>query len=184
MTKAPVLLLLLAAGLAGCRNDLRQVDAINARVSSEDRAQDVTLIYSKNGHVDAKLFAKEFVRAERAKPPYTDARNGLRMEFYDSLLHVQSTVTARYARWYEGKGNVLLRDHVRVRNNKGEELQTEELVWNEAARKFYTEKPVRIQTPTQTLIGTGLEANQNFTWHRIIGIKGTVKVDKGAVPAD
>jgi LPS export ABC transporter protein LptC len=185
INRAFLLLVLFALTFVSCENDMRKVDAINARgYSGEDRATGVTIIYSKEGRVEARLFAKEFIRAEAARPPYTDARQGLRIEFYDSTLLIQSTVKARYARWYEGKGNVLLRRDVVVANKKGEELHTEELVWNEALKKFFTEKPVRIITPTQTLYGDGLEANQDFTWHKITNIKGMVRVDKSAVPAE
>ncbi len=174
---------LLAGGLAGCRNDLKDVDKLSARrLPEEDHAQGVTIIYSTNGRVSSRLFAKDFIRADKARPSYTDARSGVRIEVYDSALNVQTRVTAKYARWYETQGNVLLRDSVRISNNKGERLETEELVWNESTQKFFTEKPVHIVTATQDLRGTGMEANQDFSEYRIVKLQGTVNVEKGALP--
>jgi LPS export ABC transporter protein LptC len=169
-------------GLLSCRNKIEDIQSLSGTGSSEDKAQDVTIIYSSGGKVEARLYAKEFIRADKARPPYTDARSGVRIEIFDSSLKIQSTVTARYARWYETKGNVLLRDQVRVRNNKGEELQTEELIWSEANKKFFTEKAVRINMPTQSFYGTGLEADQNFSNYKILQPRGVVPVDKGQVP--
>ncbi len=176
-------LLLAGGGLAGCRNDLKEVDKLTARrLPEEDHAKGVTIIYSTNGKVSSRLMAPDFVRAEKARPPYTDAKKGVTIEVYDSTLAVQTTVTAKYARWYEQQGNVLLRDSVRISTIKGERLETEELVWNESTKKFFTEKPVRIITPTQDLRGNGMEANQDFTEYTIGGLQGRVNVEKGALP--
>jgi LPS export ABC transporter protein LptC len=113
-----------------------------------------------------------------------DARKGLRIESYDDSTRMQSTLTARYARYYMRQGNILIRDSIQVVTKKGERLSTEELVWNERLKKFYTEKFVRIKTPTQVMYGDGLEANQDFTWYEITNIKGIMQVNKGDVPAE
>ena len=67
-------------------------------------------------------------------------------------------------------------------NKKGEKLNTEELVWNQSAKKLFTEKFVKITTPTQVMYGDGLEANEDFTWYRILNPKGIVAVDKKEIP--
>lgn len=175
--------LLPALLLLSCGNSMEEIQALTDKgFGREERAKDVTIIYSSDGRVEAQLHAAEFVRLERARPPYTDAQGGVRIEIFDSSGGLKTTVTARYARWYETKGNVLLRDSVRVKNEKGEELQTNELVWSEVEKKFFTEKPVQINTLTQTLSGKGLEADQSFSNYRIMELTGAVRVDKSQVP--
>lgn len=169
--------------LSACRNDPKEIDALfNKTTLQQDKAEEVTIIYSTNGHAKARLFANEFIRNEQAKPPYTDARKGLKIEFFNDSLQVENTLTARYGRWYENTGNILLRDSIVVVNKKGEQLHTEELVWNPGVNKFYSEKFVRIVTATQTMYGDGLEANQDFSWYEIKNPKGTVRVSKDQVP--
>lgn len=183
MTKRSSLLLIPFLLLGACRNSMAEIEALSDKgFGREERAKDVTILYSSNGRVEARLHAAEFVRMEKARPPYTDAQGGVRILIFDSLGGVKTTVDARYARWYETKGNILLRDSVRVKNEKGEELQTEELVWNEADKKFFTEKPVQINTLTQTLSGKGLEADQSFSNYRIVELTGAVRVNKEQVP--
>lgn len=166
-----------------CKNDPKEIDAlVSKQAIQEDRAEDVTIIYSEHGQSRIRMFATEFIRNEIAKPPYVDMRQGLKVEFFDDSLNVESTLTAMYARWYEGKGNVLIRDSVVVVNKKGETLRTEELIWNQDVRKFYTEKFVRINTPDQVMYGDGLEANEDFSWYRIKNPKGTVRVNKEEMP--
>jgi LPS export ABC transporter protein LptC len=170
--------------LASCKNDPKDIDAlVNKTAAQEDKAFDVTILYSENGKLKARLFTKEFVRNEVAKPPFVDMKKKLFVEFFDdSTMEVTSTLNAKYARYYEQQENVLIRDSIVVVNKKGERLNTEELVWNQKLRKFYTEKFVRITTPTQVMYGDGLEANEDFSWYQIKNPKGIVKVDKTDVP--
>lgn len=179
---APGVLFLLML-FTSCKNDPKEIDAlVTKNTMREDKALDVTILYSEDGQTKARLFSKEFIRNEVAKPPYIDMNKGLKVEFFDDSLKVKTVLTARYARYYEQQGNVLIRDSVVVVNQKGERLQTEELVWNQNVRKIYTEKFVKIHTPTQILYGDGLEANEDFSWYIIKNPRGIVQVDKSEVP--
>jgi LPS export ABC transporter protein LptC len=169
--------------LASCTNDPKEIDALVGKgTAREDVAHDVTLLVSENGHMKTRLFAKEFVRNDVAKPPYIDMRKSVRVEFFNDSLQVESVLTAKYARYYERQGNILIRDSVTVLNKKGERLNTEELVWNQNIRKIFTEKFVRIITPTQIIYGNGLEANEDFTWYKILNPTGIVQVNKTDLP--
>jgi len=103
-------------------------------------------------------------------------------EFFNDSAQVKNTLTARNARWYEQEGNILIRDSVVIINDKGERLDTEELVWNKSIEKFFTEKPVRITTATHVIYGKGMEANQDFSLYKIFNPTGNVQVDKKEMP--
>lgn len=176
-----VLFLLILAG--ACKNDPKEINAlIGKNQMREDRATDVTFIYSEKGKIKARIFAHDFIHNEFATPPYADFKNGMKAEFYNDSGTVASTLTAGYARYYEKEGNVLIRDSVVIVSKKGEQLNTEELIWNQKIAKFFTEKFVKITTPTQVTYGDGLEANQDFSQYQIKNLKGTVQVSKSEVP--
>lgn len=169
--------------IAACKNDPKDIQALTTKNDMRlDVAHDVTIIYSEHGKTKARLTAKEFIRNEQAKPPYVDMKNGVNAEFYNDSLVVTSTLSAKNARYYDKEGNILVRDSVMVKNAKGEQLKTEELVWNEKIKKFYTEKFVTITTPTQILYGDGLEANEDFTIYHIMNLKGSMQVQKSEMP--
>jgi LPS export ABC transporter protein LptC len=167
---------------SSCKNDPKEIDQLMRKSAQEDKAEDVAIIYSEQGKAKIRMFTKEFVRNEQAKPPYTDMRKGLRVEFYNDSMVIQTTLDALYGRYYEEKGDVLIRDSVVVVNQKGDTLRTEELIWNQKVKKIYTEKFVRINTPDQVMLGDGLEANEDFSWYRIKNPKGVVKVNKQEMP--
>ncbi len=169
--------------LAACKNDPKEISALTGKsLYQVDRAEDITLIYSEHGKVKARIYATEYISNDAAKPPYMDMKKGIKAEVYNDSMQVESTLTANYARYYEKQGNFLIRDNIVVVNKKGETLNTEELVWNQSIQKFFTEKFVKITTPTLVMYGDGLEANQDFSWYRILNQKGTMLVDKGEVP--
>ena len=56
-------------------------------------------------------------------------KDGLRVDFFDEEAAIKNTLTAKYGRYFESKGNVLVKDSVVIKNVKGETLETEELIW-------------------------------------------------------
>ncbi len=169
--------------VSSCKNDPDQIRLLTGKGNfHQDRAEDITGIYSKNGKVKARLFAHEYIKNESAKPPYTDLNKSLRIEFFNDSGSLEHTLTADSCRVYEIEGNAVVWGNVQIISVKGEQLNTEELVWNRSINKFFTEKPVKITTGTEVLYGQGLEANQDFTWYKILNPNGSVQVKKGEVP--
>ncbi len=168
---------------ASCKNDLKKMQqTIDRSMLNTERADSVTIIYSKEGITKAQLFAKTFNHVQDAKPPYIEMKNGIKVLFYNDSMNLQSTLLAKYGRYFEQSGNVLVRDSVVVYNIKKEQLNTEELIWNEKLQKFYTDKFVKITTPTQIIYGNGLESNQNFSDYTILKMKGIIGVNKSSLP--
>lgn len=169
--------------ISSCSNSSEDINALTARNNRrEDHATDVTFIYSKDGKIKMRAFAHDFVRNESANPPYINMNRKLKAEFFDDSGKVEHVLTADSCRYYTIKGDVIVWDSVQVVSRKGEQLNTDELVWNAGIQKFFTEKPVKITTPTEVLFGNGMEANSDFSWYRIIDPKGTVAVNKSEMP--
>lgn len=173
----------LFCAVAGCKNDPEQIKLLTGKGRlHEDRAEDITGIYSKNGKITARLFAHEYIKNEMAKPPYTDLNKDIKVQFFNDSGELEHVLTADSCRYYELQGNILVWGNVQIVSTKGEQLNTEELIWNQSIQKFFTEKPVKITTGTEVLYGRGMEANQDFTWYQILNPTGSVQVKKGEMP--
>lgn len=170
--------------LNACTNDIKKLPPDTRPKDFEnDRAIDVTFIRSEKGKTKAELHTTEFVKNDNANPPYVDMLKGLKVDFFNDSLKVESTLTARTARYYTKSGNIIVRDSVVVVNRRGEKLQTEELIYNQSLERFYTEKFVRITIDNQITYGEGMEANQDFTWFRIKKQRGTIPVSNADFPS-
>lgn len=170
---------------SSCKNTNEEISNITGanKTNQLDKAEDVIIYYSDKAQLKAILYAKEFIRNENAKPPYTDIKKSLKVEFLNDSGKIESTLTAKSARLFENEGNVIVREDVCVVNTKGERLNTEELVWNQKLDKFYTDKKVTITTPpNQSMYGDGLEANADFSWYKINNLKGNIAVESKSIP--
>jgi LPS export ABC transporter protein LptC len=155
---------------------------ITKSMLENENGQGVTIIYSNGGQTKAKLQTKTFDHQQSREPFYFEMKNGLRVDFYGDSLKNESTLTAKYGKYFEKEGDMVVRDSVVVFNNKKEQLNTEELVWNEKQQKFRSDKFVKITTPTQVIYGHGLESNQNFSEYKIINVQGIIGVNKNSLP--
>jgi LPS export ABC transporter protein LptC len=173
------------AGWCSCKNSDEDIDKVRgvAKMKMKDKASGVTLYYSDKGQVKAVVHAQEMFRNEAADPAYTEIRNGLKVEFLNDSLAVESTLTAKSAKIFDGQSNVIVRNQVVVVNKKGQRLETEEIVWNQRLDRFYTNKKVTIKTPPDQVInGTGLEANADFSWYSITKMRGNISVENSSIP--
>ncbi len=88
---------------------------------------------------------------------------------------IVNTIKARWAKFDNAKQVYILRGAVEVANvPEKQQLETEELFYNQSQQKIYTDSAmfVRVQTPTEVLTGYGLTANQDFSRYGIHRPKG------------
>lgn len=174
---------LFLALLSSCGNNMKEIkETVTKSMVDNENGKDVTIIYSNGGHTKARLQTKTFDHQQSREPFYFEMKNGLRVDFFDDSLKTESTLLAKYGRYFEKEGNMMVKDSVVVYNKKKEQLNTEELIWDEKAQKFRSDKFVKITTPTQVIFGKGLESNQNFSEYKILNVQGMIGVSKTALP--
>lgn len=188
MIKRPFLFLVQAAVWCGCfffwgcENDEKLIAAWTEKKVMVDEVKDITTLFSQQGRLRAKLKAPLMLRYQ-ADTVYVEFPKTLHVDFYDSLTRVESWLDARYGKYFETFNKVFLRDSVKVINIAGDTLTTPELWWDQAARKFYTDREVRIATKSKRIYGgKGLEAGQDISWYIIKQPSGTVLLGNDLLP--
>lgn len=155
--------------LSGCVNDPEVVKKLSEKNTKAEEAIDVSLNYTIGGKTRAILTSPLMLNIQAATP-YIEFPRTLHVDFYNDSTHqIESVMDARYANYKQNQSIVYLKDSVIVRNiEKGDTLYCDELYWdrNRTGMEFYTDKPVKIRTKTETLDGKGMEAGQDFkNWH-------------------
>ncbi len=164
--------------LSSCQNDpkkLEKVSKLNANLGIE-KATEVDINYTDSGFLKAKITAPLMERYPQKVEPYMEMKKGVKGYFYNRNGIAESTLSADYAISYENRKLIEIRHRVLVKNNRGEQLETEKLMWDQRAEKIYTDQFIKIKTPDEILYGHGFESNQNFTRYRIKNLKGRVSV--------
>lgn len=162
---------------AGCKNNIDDVAAYTEMdgLPIEIR-KDVKMYYSQNGEVAALLTAPLMERYANEEE-YTVMNEGLYVETYDSLMNVTSSIKADYGKNLPKVGLMEAKGNVKVINEKGEILNTEELFWDSKEGSIYTEKYVKITTQDEIIEGDGLVSNEDFSEYRIKKIRGIISLD-------
>lgn len=149
--------------VTACENDIKEVQALGKKKINVEEAIDMVSYLSQGGVVKAKLTAPLMLRAQ-ADTPYAEFPKSLHVDFYDSLTNVESQLFAKYGRYLETKGLVLLKDSVLVFNVKGDTMWTNELWWDQNKGSFYTDKRVDIHKKNGDKIPAygGMTATSDF----------------------
>jgi LPS export ABC transporter protein LptC len=157
---------------------------MSAKKTGVEEAFKVAIKYSTAGKRKALLTSPIMYRVQDTVP-YVEFPKTIHVDFYGENDSVESKLDARYAKYKESQSLVYLKDSVRVINiKKGDTLYCDELYWDtkRTGAEFYTDKPVRIRTPKETLNGIGMEARQDFKEYYIIHPLGNLKVPATQFP--
>lgn len=156
------------------------------RLTSEDSipsmyAKNVSIAESENGNLKYTLTAPVLYRYESKKGATIKFPEGFKVVFYDSLnpSKIRTEITAKYGINKEADKIMEARNDVIVINHlKNEQLNTEELVWNQNTKKVYSNVFVKITTPDRILYGDGMQSDESFNHWRIRKPRGEMYVNE------
>lgn len=157
-------------------NDNEAEILVDENVYPDQILKDVEILYSTKGEVQFKLKAP-ILKQYSGKEAYNEMPEGVDIEIFDSTLKVTTKLTSNYAIDISYADKMEAKYDVIVVNDKGEQLNTEHLVWNKKTSKITSDVFVKITTETQVLMGDGLIANQDFTNYRILKPRGIINIE-------
>lgn len=169
--------------LFSCKNDMETIRMLDvADTLPTMSADDIEIIYSEKGKVQVRLVSPKLVKLE-GDDEFMEFPDGFKVFFYDSNLHVRSTISANYGISYEKKDLMVARHNVVVENlDKNERLNTEELFWDRSKKRIYSDKFVRITRNDEIITGDGLESDEGFEDIEIKNPKGVIEIREDEAP--
>jgi LPS export ABC transporter protein LptC len=156
-----------------CSNRIEDIEVIKQRTEGNvESAKDVSILYSDSAIVRMRIRAPLMLNSQSAAAPKRTFPDGVWVDFFDSRQEPSSHLTAKYAEYAENEKIIVLRDSVVIRNYKNEQLETEELFWNERDSRIYSKKFVKVTTPQEIIHGYGFSSNMEFTEWEIDSVSG------------
>ena len=120
----------------------------------------ITTILSEDAKIKLKLFAPLQYVQENGNIDYP---KGVQISMYNEDKILITTLRANKGFYDKSKHLYVGTGDVVVENlERRQRLYTEELNWNQPKKEIFTEKPIRILTPTEILEGTGLTSDEEF----------------------
>ena len=162
---------------------LKIINNLFSKKLGVEEGVDIKLTFTTGGKTKAILTSPLMLRVQDTVT-YVEFPKTLEVNFYNEESKVESTLTALYARYKESQDIVFLKDSVKIINDKGEKLFTDELYWNRnrTGYEFYTDKPFRIRTLTHIIDGVGMEASQDFKQRVMKKVTGMIRVPSSQFP--
>ena len=172
------LFLYLSLAFISCENSQEEVKRVT-QVNTEplEKIKGLETFYSDSGFVKVRVMAAELVKKTHPAP-VTELPKGVNIDFYDQNMEVDARLTSRYAVHHENERKWEAKNDVVVVNQKGEQLNTELLIWDERAEKLISNEQVKITTREEIIYGRGFEANQDFSRYKIFNVSGRITVKK------
>ena len=147
-----------------CENDLENIQQVTATDESPDQlVNNVHTLYSDTGVVRFEIIA---TRMETFSAPEnkTIFKDGFRVNFFKGRDSIEATLSAEYAEMREVNQSFIARNKVIFTNfEKKQTLKTEELFWDQAAKRVRTDKAFEIVGEETTIQGYGMDANETFS---------------------
>lgn len=163
--------------LASCENNLKTVTLITSKDNTPLDIEDTaSIVYTDSAKTKFHLTASR-IENYGGQDPKLLFPKGIHVDFYDDSDNINGQIDANYAVRHENTKLMEADNNVRVINRKGEKLNTEQLFWDEAKRKIYTNRFVTIKTAKQIIYGDGLVSNEDFSQYKITNISGTIQLD-------
>ncbi|NOX84632.1 MAG: LPS export ABC transporter periplasmic protein LptC [Chlorobi bacterium] len=163
--------------LFSCENSITTIQEIT-RTDTLPLVTAYNIEYERtdSGYLRVLLRSSKMERFE-GKEPYTVFPDGFEITFYDTTGVPVSFIRANYGISYEKKKIMQARNDVVVKNfDTQEQLNTENLVWDQKKKTIFSNTFVKITSPDKIIYGDSLRSNESFTDRSIYHIRGELEV--------
>lgn len=142
------------------------------------KGSDIKVIYSDSARVKVQILAPYIQQFPDTEKPYMEFTEGMEVFFYNDKQEIESEIKADYAIYYMDERLWKATGNVEARNlMEGDNLKTEELFWDEAEERIYSNVYTRVQNADDILYGKGgFEAQQNLENWYLKGTSGEIVV--------
>jgi len=169
-------------------DDLKKANAVDnkAVVLNRDRTIGVEIIYSDSARVKAKGNAPIMDKVTTdSGGSYQEMIKGVKIDFFNANQPgvVDGTLICDYAIRKDQEQKTFFRKNVIVKNAKGDTFSSEELIWDEAKKIFFSTQKVTVQTTDGNIIsGVDFEAPQDFSTYKINTATGQAVLKDAIAP--
>lgn len=146
------------------------------------KTTDASMLISDSGVTRYRMVTKEYRIYTKSDDPYWYFPDGIYVEKFDTLFHIETSIKADTAYYYNKRDFVKLIGNVTIRSLQGELFETSLLYWDGATGKCYSDQYIRIEQADKVITGIGFESNQDMSQYKIFNSQGIFPVNE--TPAD
>lgn len=155
-------LVLFMISLQSCESNFREVQKSNiSEFTPSGHADTINLKYTDSGRIKAVLKSPRMLDYATVSFPFTEFPNGISVTLFDENGK-KTFVTSRYAVTYKETDIIDLQGSVKISNETGQLLETEQLYFDQKNEWFYTDKIYKFTDPKGVSRGEGIDFSKDF----------------------
>lgn len=148
--------------LVGCESNFKEVQKINySQFAPAGEADDFNLKYTDSGRITSILESKKMLDYANVEFPYTEFPKGVLVTLYDNKGK-KTFIQSNYAITFKGTDIIDLQNQVKISNEFGQLLETDQLYYDQKNEWFFTEKKFKFTDPKGVSYGEGIDFSKDF----------------------
>jgi LPS export ABC transporter protein LptC len=157
-----LLAVLLGLAVASCESNFKEVQKMGlSEFTPSGDADSINLKYTDSGRITANLISPKMLDYATVAYPFTEFPNGMHLTLFDKNGR-QTYVDAKYAISHKTTNIIDLQGNVKISNQNGELLETEQLYYDQKNEWFFTEKKFKFTSPKGVSYGEGIDFSKDF----------------------
>jgi LPS export ABC transporter protein LptC len=160
--------------MVSCKNKIDTIPKSNLLTLPSLTDKNFETVFTDSGKLQLIMASPLMERYDNKTDPYSEFRQGLKVDFYNGKNSPEASVTAKYARYTNANNTWELKDSVVVVNEKNEKLETEVLFWDQQKDLIYTDRFVKITNADEIVLGTGFESDSHLSKRRLKKVSATI----------
>ncbi|WES99780.1 LPS export ABC transporter periplasmic protein LptC [Chryseobacterium arthrosphaerae] len=152
--------------LTSCEEDLTKNKGNQSKNFPSQIINNANIIQRDSGFVILRAKAPIIEKYELIDSPYTVARRGVDIQFYDKKKpKIPGTIKAKYAKFYDYKQFYEAKGNVRITTNEGQKFAMQSIFWDQRKKRIYTKDTVFVTMEDgSNLVGAnGMTAKDDFS---------------------
>lgn len=162
-----IVLALVAAAACGEKERSYVANVGDGDTSPTMTTYEVETFISDSGYTRYHITTPVWRMFEEASDPFWRFPDGLELQQYDLELNPDATMECDSAVYFSRKRLWRLDGHVMMVNTLRDTFLSQQLFWDQAKRKVYTDSFIHIVRSDRIIEGYGFESNENMTAYTI-----------------
>jgi len=148
--------------ISGCESNFKDVQKMGfAEFSPSGDADGINLKYTDSGRITANLISPKMLDYATVKFPFTEFPQGIHLTLYDKNGK-ETYIDAQYAVSHKLTNLIDLQNKVKISNQSGDLLETEQLYYDQKNEWFFTEKKFKFTSAKGVSYGEGIDFSKDF----------------------
>jgi LPS export ABC transporter protein LptC len=148
--------------LTACEGNFKEVQKSTfSEFTPSGEAENFNLKYTDSGRITSVLVSPKMLDYAAVPYPFTEFPKGIDVTFFDKKGK-KTFVRSDYAVQYKGTNLIDLQGKVKISNETGQMMETEQLYYDQKNEWFFTEKRFKFTDPKGVSYGEGIDFSKDF----------------------